>query len=115
VKMDGQAQTKYARKNWSSMMLFNCDHPANKALTHELVNSVPGRDLHRFCWLTDDLIGALPPRCNVPIGEEVNVDPAIAHFTLGTPDLPGYAHAPYADEWHATARAMGYRLTRPAA
>jgi len=49
VKMDGQAQTRYARKNWSSVMLFNCDHPANQALTTELVNSVPGRDLHRFC------------------------------------------------------------------
>jgi hypothetical protein len=45
-KMDGQFQTRYHRKNWSSVCLFNCDHPANKALTVDLVNSAPGRDLH---------------------------------------------------------------------
>jgi hypothetical protein len=32
-------------------MVFNCDHPANRALTLDLINTVPGRDLHRFCWL----------------------------------------------------------------
>ncbi|MBN9548786.1 MAG: hypothetical protein J0H31_07870, partial [Alphaproteobacteria bacterium] len=68
VKMDGQAQLRYARKNWSSVMLFNCDHPANKALTVELVNTVPGRDLHRFCWLEDDLIGELSPEWNWLVG-----------------------------------------------
>ena len=98
VKMDGQAQTVYPRKNWSSVMVFNCDHPANKALTVELVNSVPGRDLHRFCWLTDDLIGDLDPAWNwlVPA-----VDPKIAHFTEGVPDMAGYERQPYADEWRA--------------
>jgi hypothetical protein len=50
-KMDGQVQTAYARKNWSSFILFNCDHPANRALTLEMVNTLPGRDLHRLCWL----------------------------------------------------------------
>src|SRR5690606_15654639 len=59
VKMDGQMQTLYARKNWSSVMLFNCDHPTNEALTVELINTVPGRDLHRFCWLKDEEIGGL--------------------------------------------------------
>ena len=38
TKMDGQRQTVYPRKNWSSMMLVNCSHPANKELTKELVN-----------------------------------------------------------------------------
>jgi hypothetical protein len=96
AKMDGQVQTVYPRKNWSSVMVFNCDHPANKALTVDLVNSVPGRDLHRFCWLTDDLIGDLDPAWNwlVPA-----VDPKIAHFTEGVPDMPGYERQPYADEW----------------
>ncbi|MFZ2252608.1 MAG: hypothetical protein WAW13_00370 [Minisyncoccia bacterium] len=96
VKMDGQVQTVYPRKNWSSVMVFNCDHPANAALTVELVNSVPGRDLHRFCWLTDDLIGELDPAWNwlVPA-----VDPKIAHFTEGVPDMAGYERQPYADEW----------------
>lgn len=114
TKMDGQIQTSYARKNWSSVILFNCGHPANQALTVDLVNAVPGRDLHRFCWLTDDLIGALPSRWNVLIGEEDDADPAIAHFTLGLPDLRGYEHCAWSDEWYAAAKACGYRLVRPA-
>ena len=64
LKMDGQAQTRYARKNWSSLMLFNLAHPAHQRLTLETLNGVPGRDLHRFCWLTDDEIGALPTDWN---------------------------------------------------
>ncbi|WP_292638563.1 hypothetical protein, partial [Mesorhizobium sp.] len=68
VKMDGQAQTKYPRKNWSSVMLFNCDHPSNQRLTTDLINSVPGRDLHAFCWLDDDEIGALDTQWNFLVG-----------------------------------------------
>ena len=110
VKMTGEVQTQYPRKNWSSVMLFNCAHPANHALNCELVNTVPGRDLHRFCWLPDALIGALPARWNVLIGEETDPDPAIAHFTLGVPDMPGYERQPFADEWHVVAKHAGYRL-----
>ncbi|HEY9503581.1 MAG TPA: hypothetical protein VIR01_18225, partial [Pyrinomonadaceae bacterium] len=58
-KMDGQIQTEYPRKNWSSVMLFDCDHPGNQRLNLDLVNTLPGRDLHRFCWLTDGEIGSL--------------------------------------------------------
>ncbi len=115
IKMDGQAQSLYARKNWSSVMLFNCGHPANQALTVDLVNTVPGRDLHRFCWLSDDLIGALPERWNWLAGHSSPaIDPALVHFTSGVPDMPGYEHQSYADEWYAAAKACGYRLTRPA-
>lgn len=100
VKMDGQAQTRYARKNWSSVMLFNCDHSANRALTVDLINTLPGRDLHRFCWLDDEEIGALDPKWNWLAGHsDPSIDPAIVHFTDGTPDMPGYENAPYADEW----------------
>lgn len=114
IKMDGQAQDLYARKNWSSVILFNCGHPANRALGPALVNAAPGRDLHRFCWLDDAQIGALPARWNVLVGEEDDPDPAIAHFTLGVPDMPGYEHQPWSDEWYLQARKAGYRLARPA-
>jgi hypothetical protein len=111
-KMEGAVQTSYARKNWSSVMLFNAAHPANRALTVDLVNEVPGRDLHRFCWLEDGLVGTLPARWNVLIGEQAPPeDTAIAHFTLGVPDMPGYEGQPYADEWYAAAKACGYRFT----
>ena len=86
-KMDAQLQTVYARKNWSSVMAFNCDHPANDRLTLEMVNSLPGRDLHRFCWLEDGEIGELPKEWNALIGEDgYDIDTAkIAHYTLGGP------------------------------
>lgn len=102
TKMDDQIQTIYARKNWSSVMLFNCDHPANKKLTLDLVNSVPGRDLHRFCWLKDHQIGGLHPRWNYLVGHtklEESVEPAIVHWTDGIPSMLGYENAEYADEY----------------
>lgn len=102
VKMNGQAQTRYFRKNWSSVILWNVDHPANRALTMDLVNSVPGRDLHRFCWLDDELIGELDPQWNFLVGHtDPSIDPAIVHFTDGTPAMPGFENCPYADEWRA--------------
>jgi hypothetical protein len=101
VKMDGQAQTNYARKNWSSFMLFNCDHPANKRLTVELVNTLPGRDLHRFCWLEDDEIGELGPEWNYLVGHtDPNVEPKVVHFTDGIPSVAGYEDSEYADDWN---------------
>lgn len=113
VKMTGHAQTTYARKNWSSVMLFHCAHPAQQGLTVDLVNTVPGRDLHRFCWLADAEIGALPPTWNVLVGAESVADPALVHFTMGVPDMPGYEHVAYADEWYATARMAGYDIQQP--
>jgi lipopolysaccharide biosynthesis glycosyltransferase len=99
-KMDGQAQTAYPRKNWSSLCLWNCNHPANARLTVEMVNSLPGRDLHRFCWLDDDLIGDLDPAWNYLIGHsDPKITPKIVHFTAGGPWFAGYEHVPYADEW----------------
>ena len=100
-KMDGQLQTKYRRKNWSSFMLFNCDHPSNKKLTVEMVNTLPGRDLHRFCWLEDHEIGELGPEWNYLIGHSQSNDPSVVHFTDGLPFMPGYENSPYADEWRA--------------
>jgi hypothetical protein len=100
TKMDGQTQTVYPRKNWSSVMMFNLDHPANKALTVEMVNTLPGRDLHRFCWLNDDEIGALGPEWNHLIGEQPESPKAkIAHFTLGVPTMAGYENCEFSDEW----------------
>jgi hypothetical protein len=111
TKMNGQLQAKevdprfpgvYSRKNWSSVVLYNCEHPANSALTVDLINTVPGRDLHRFCWLDDDLIGELPVEWNWLAGVSPIVDdPAIVHFTLGMPSLPGCEYMLYSDEWRS--------------
>lgn len=112
TKMDGQQQLSYARKNWSSVMLFNCEHPANSALTPELVNSVPGRDLHRFCWLDDAEIGELGPEWNYLVGHHNSkqvAHPNIVHFTLGIPTMPGYEQCEYSDEWFAALAAWAHR------
>ena len=100
TKMDGQIQTRYSRKNWSSVCAFNLGHEANNALTADLVNTVPGRDLHRFCWLEDDQIGELEPGWNHLVGHSpAHPDPGIVHFTDGIPHMPGYEDCDYAEEW----------------
>lgn len=101
-KMDGQAQLRYARKNWSSFMIFNLAHEANNALTPEFVNSLPGRDLHRFCWLEDDQIGELPREWNFLVGHsDPSIDPKVVHFTEGGPWMDGFENVPFADEWRS--------------
>lgn len=110
IKMDGQMQTVYARKNWSSVCVFNCEHPSNKKLTVDLVNTVPGRDLHRFCWLEDDEIGELGPEWNWLVGHsDPAVNPKIVHYTDGVPFMPGYENCAYADEWRAELQAWAAR------
>lgn len=102
TKMDGQTQTQYPRKNWSSLMVFDVDHPANRGLTLDMVNTLPGRDLHRFCWLDDSEIGELPPEWNFLVGHsDPAIDPKAVHFTSGLPDMAGYENTPFAEEWHA--------------
>jgi hypothetical protein len=82
-------------------MCFNLEHPANQGLTLEMVNSVPGRDLHAFCWLDDDLIGELDPKWNFLVGHtDPSVDPVLVHFTEGLPSMPGYEDSAFADEWY---------------
>jgi lipopolysaccharide biosynthesis glycosyltransferase len=100
IKMDGQIQTRYHRKNWSSVMLFDCDHPSNKKLTIDMINNLPGRDLHRFCWLEDDEIGELSPEWNYLVGQSEYIGPpAIIHFTAGLPDMKGHENQEFADLW----------------
>ena len=101
-KMDGRAQTRYARKNWSSLVLWNCGHPAQRALTVEEVNTRPGAWLHGFQWLRDEEIGALPEAWNWLDGWSPGHLPAKAvHFTRGGPWFPGCETGPYTQAWLA--------------
>jgi hypothetical protein len=88
TKFLGEIQSRYEKKNWSSLMLFNCQRCT--ALTPEYVNQATGLELHRFHWLgNDELIGSLPiDRWN----HLVDVQPArqadqaaLLHWTLGGP------------------------------
>lgn len=110
VKMDGQEQTFYARKNWSSVMLLNLWHPAMKALTLGKLNSWTGRALHAFNWLADEFIGALPPEWNHLVGVDApNPDAKLVHYTLGIPSMPGYQSCEHSAEWWEYRQAMGDR------
>jgi len=103
TKMDGQLQTFYARKNWSSVMLINSDHPSNRNLTLEALNTWPGRDLHAFKWLKGGEIGSLPHEWNVLVGIDdlKTYPPAIAHYTLGSGWFPDWKRTPQDDIWYA--------------
>lgn len=99
AKMDGVTQTLYARKNWSSVVLWNLEHPAHDGLTLEMLNEAPGRDLHRFCWLADEHVGPLRPRWNWLVGEQPFPGHGIAHYTLGGPWFPGWQPQEYDGLW----------------
>ena len=92
----------YPRKQWSSVVLWNCAHPANRLLTPSYVQSHPGNHLHRFGWLSDEEIGELPAEWNVLIGEQQHEAPAVAHFTLGVPEIEHYRDCDHAELWHST-------------
>jgi hypothetical protein len=107
-KMMGMDQTQYGRKNWSSVMLFDCDHPANKRLSLWDVNHRPGRDLHQFYWLADEEIGMLAWRWNQLVGVQPNITTeGICHFTLGGPWFKDWPGGPCDDLWLAE-RAKGF-------
>lgn len=101
-KMDGQKQTIYPRKNWSSFILFNCSHPSNKRLSVDLVNSETGSFLHQFKWLKDSEIGSLDERWNWLEGwtsKHNNKKPFAVHFTRGGPWFEEWQDVEFANEW----------------
>lgn len=109
IKMVDQASVYYNRKNWSSVMLINCDHEANKRLTIEDLNSWPGRDLHAFKWLKDEEIGELDLEWNYLVdvsNPEKAKEAKILHYTLGGPWLEGWQGRASDRRWHEEWRAM---------
>lgn len=107
-KMMGMDQTQYGRKNWSSVMLFNCDHPDNQRLSLWDVNHRPGRDLHQFYWLDDDKIGNLQRKWNQLVGVQPEIRAeGIVHLTLGGPWFDGWTGGPWDEMWLAE-RDKGY-------
>lgn len=100
-----QVQTKYLRKNWSSVMLFNNERC--RTLTADYVNSASGLDLHRFAWIDDAAIGQLPMEWNWLVGEyPYNPRAKIVHFTIGGPYFDAYRDCDYSDEWFAEFESM---------
>lgn len=104
VKMDGQQQTQYPRKNWSSVMMINCSHPANKVLTAHKVNDpdLSGAYFHRFQWLTEELIGEFSHEWNWLVSWYQLVkdgSPKALHYTEGGPWFENYRNCEFHQEW----------------
>ena len=101
VKYLGSKNEDYPRKNWSSVILWNCNSYPNRKLTPDYVMKATGAELHRFTWCTDDRIGELPPEWNwLPDEYGANSDAKLLHYTLGTPCFHDFADTPQGSEWH---------------
>lgn len=98
LKMNGIEQSRYERKNWSSLVLWNLRHPSNKFLTLQDINSKPGWWLHGFRWLKDEEIGELPMEWNYLVGFYPE-RPKALHYTLGGPWFETCKKGPFAQEW----------------
>ena len=98
----GVKNEDYPRKNWSSVILWNCSSYPNRRLTPEFVQNATGVQLHRFSWLDNNRIGELPPEWNwLDVEYEQNPQAKIVHYTLGTPCFHEFAtQGDFADEWH---------------
>jgi lipopolysaccharide biosynthesis glycosyltransferase len=102
TKMDGQVQTVYPRKNWSSVVLWNCGHPSNKIVTTDLVNneSTTGKYLHRFSWLKNEEIGELDHTWNYLVGVYDDIEtPKLIHYTEGGPWFENYRDCEFHQLW----------------
>lgn len=109
VKMDGRPQSVYPRKNWSSFVLWNCGHPSNRGVTTEVANRETGAFLHRFTWLKDEEIGALPGTWNWLEGWNKPTEgapPKGIHFTRGGPWFPQWQDVDYGDLWRQESELM---------
>ena len=96
----GNINQDYPRKNWSSVILWNCAHPKHKLLTPNFIANESGKYLHRFSWLEDSEIGGLPKEWNWLATEYPNNDQAnIIHYTLGTPCFKDYRDTEMSDIW----------------
>lgn len=102
IKYLGAKNEDYPRKNWSSVILWNCNSFPNRKLTPEYVMAATGAHLHRFEWLDDSRIGELPIEWNwLPDEFGENKNAKLLHYTLGTPCFHEFADTPQATEWHS--------------
>ena len=109
----GSKNENYPRKNWSSVIIWNCESPANQCLTPAFVQKSTGAELHRFTWIKDERIGDLPAEWNwLPDEYGLNINADLLHYTLGAPCFHDFATTPMADDWHRERMLTEYCLQR---
>lgn len=96
----GNKNEDYPRKNWSSLILWNCNHPSHKKLTPEFIQKQTGAFLHRFSWIKDEEIGELNKEWNwLAMEYEEKIDINLIHYTIGTPCFKEYEHTSLSSHW----------------
>ena len=110
IKYLNTVQYKYPRKNWLSVVLWNCGHFKNKIVTPKFLSTESGLALHRFKWLDDSEIGELDVKWNWLVGEYDGPpkDVKNVHWTLGGPYFNEYENADFANEWFDEKKQMQY-------
>ena len=81
TKYWGNKNEDYPRKNWSSLILWNCEHQAHKKLTPEFIQKQTGAFLHRFSWIKEK--------------KDIN----LIHYTIGTPCFEEYQNESLSSFW----------------
>ena len=114
IKYLNTVQYRYPRKNWSSVVLWDCGHPSNRTVTADYVNTTEALNLHRFLWLKDEEIGELNVRWNWLVGEydEPPADVKNVHWTIGGPYFTEFSQSDFAGEWFAERERMTHVLQR---
>jgi lipopolysaccharide biosynthesis glycosyltransferase len=97
----GSKNEDYPRKNWSSVIIWNCNSFPNRKLTPEFVMKATGAELHRFTWIKDERIGELPIEWNwLPDEFGENPNAKLLHYTLGAPCFHEFTNTPQSEDWH---------------
>ena len=96
----GNKNEDYPRKNWSSLILWNCEHPCHKILTPSFIQNQTGAFLHRFSWIKDEAIGELEKEWNwLAMEYEEKNEINLVHYTIGTPCFKEYENTSLSSHW----------------
>ena len=99
-KYFGNKNEDYPRKNWSSLILWNCNHPSHKVLTPEFIKKQTGAFLHRFSWIGNTEIGEINKEWNwLALEYEEKKDINLIHYTIGTPCFKEYENTSLSSYW----------------
>lgn len=95
--------TNYDRKNWASIQIFNCAHPAwqNAGTPLSILDAL------QFKFLADEDIGEISSEWNRIVDEGQPIEGAkLLHYTAGIPGFAAYKETPGAKFWHRERKAM---------
>ena len=103
----GNKNENYPRKNWSSLILWNCEHKSHKILTPDFIQKQTGAFLHRFNWIKDSEIGDINKEWNwLAMEYEEKQDINLIHYTIGTPCFEEYQNSSLASYWKTSFLSM---------